>query len=125
MTSDVAVLFSFMFFMIGVSHAASPKPWTDFFRDLSKQSYCGIVIAMYSLPVGLVILSYHNNWELGFPLFITIAGWGMVIKSVLYFIFPDLPAKKFIRQAHLTRQIQAIGVLMMLFGALSGLSYYW
>ncbi len=125
MTSDVAVLFSFMFFLIGVSHVVAPKPWTDFFRDLAKQSYCGLVIAMYSLPVGLVILSYHNNWELGFPLFITLAGWFMIIKSILYLMFPDLPAQKFIRKAHFTRQIQAIGFAMMLLGGLSGLSYYW
>ena len=49
---------------------------------------------MFTLPAGMIILSFHNNWVLDFPVFITLAGWVMTLKSLLYLFFPDIPAKR-------------------------------
>ena len=38
-------------------------------------------------PLGILIVSFHNVWH-GFPLVVTIMGWGLLLKSVLYLIYP-------------------------------------
>lgn len=125
MVNEVGIFFSMVFFLVGFSHMICPKEWEAFFRDLAEKTYAGLIIAMYSLPVGLVILSFHNSWVLEFPVFVTICGWILTLKSILYMLFPELPRKKILRRKHLRRDLQAVGGFMMLFGALSVFSYYW
>lgn len=125
MANEIGIFFSFVFFLVGLSHLACPREWEAFFRDLGEKRYAGLIIAMYSLPVGMVILSFHNNWTLDFPLFITLAGWVLTIKSLLYLFFPELPAKKLLKRKKLGRDLRIGGFFMTLFGGLSALSHYW
>jgi hypothetical protein len=80
--------FSISLLVVGVSHLAQPKLWSDFFITLKRTRFAGIVIAMFTLPQGLLIILGHNIWVADLPLIITIFGWGMTIKSVTYAIFP-------------------------------------
>lgn len=125
MANDVGVFFSFVFFLIGASYLASTKEWLAFYQSLAEKSYSGILIALFTLPAGLVILSFHNNWALDFPIFVTLMGWGMMIKGVVYLLFPSLPQKWIPKQKKLARNLATAGAFLMVFSALSGLSYYW
>ena len=40
-----------------------------------------------SFPLGAFIVAFHNVWH-GIPMIVTIMGWGLVIKSTLYFVYP-------------------------------------
>jgi hypothetical protein len=46
----------------------------------------GIIIGMFTLPVGLMIIAGHNIWVFDLPVIITICGWGMTIKSLTYML---------------------------------------
>ena len=48
------------------------------------------VIPLFTLPFGLLLVTTHNIWKWELPLFLTIAGWGMTIKSAAYLLTPGL-----------------------------------
>ena len=76
--------FSLSFFIVGVSHAVQPKLWRDFFILIKSTGVAGIIIAMYTFPLGLLIVVGHNVWVWDVPVITTICGWGMTIKSLTY-----------------------------------------
>ena len=84
----IARFFSVSFLVVGVSHLAQPKLWRDFFVTIKRTGFAGIIIAMFTLPQGLLIVLGHNIWVADTSLIITICGWGMTIKSISYLIFP-------------------------------------
>ncbi len=84
----IARFFSVSLFLVGVSHLAQPALWRDFFIKVKATGVAGIIIAMYTLPQGLLIVLGHNLWTWDIPIIITICGWGMTIKSIIYALVP-------------------------------------
>ena len=84
----IARFFSVSLFLVGVSHVVQPRLWRDFFIRIKETGVAGIIIAMYTLPQGLLIVLGHNIWVFDIPVIITICGWGMTIKSVTYALLP-------------------------------------
>ena len=76
------------FFVIGVSHIVQPRVWAQFFIDMHGKGAVGSFLnALLHFPMGVLIVSFHNVWH-GFPLVLTLIGWGLVLKSCIYFILP-------------------------------------
>jgi hypothetical protein len=84
----IARFFSVSLFLVGLSHLIQPRLWRDFFIKIKETGVAGLIIAMYTLPQGLLIVLGHNIWVLDVPVIITICGWGMTIKSVIYALLP-------------------------------------
>lgn len=84
----IAKFFSISLLVIGLSHALQSTYWRDFFLFLKKTGVAGIIIAMYTFPLGLLIVIGHNKWVFGLPVIITILGWGMTLKGIVYALFP-------------------------------------
>jgi hypothetical protein len=77
-----------VFLVIGVSHIVQPRAWAQFFIDLHGKGEVGSFLnALLHFPLGLIIVSFHNVWH-GLPLVLTLIGWGLVLKSFIYFVFP-------------------------------------
>jgi hypothetical protein len=85
----IARFFSVSLFLVGLSHVIQPRLWRDFFLKIKGTGVAGLIIAMYTLPQGLLIVLGHNIWVLDIPVIITICGWGMTIKSILYALLPN------------------------------------
>lgn len=84
----IARFFAVSLLVTGISHLAQPKLWRDFFLLLKRTGVAGIIIAMYTFPLGLAIIIGHNIWVLDVPVITTICGWGMMLKSVSYVLIP-------------------------------------
>jgi len=81
------------FFITGVSHIVQPRVWAQFFMDLRAKGKVGSFLnALLHFPLGAVIVSFHNMWS-GLPVVLTLIGWGLVLKSLIYFIFPGYGMK--------------------------------
>ena len=81
------------FFITGVSHIVQPRVWAQFFMDLRAKGKVGSFLnALLHFPLGAVIVSFHNVWS-GLPVVLTLIGWGLVLKSLIYFIFPGYGMK--------------------------------
>ncbi len=46
-----------------------------------------------TLVVGLVVVLNHNVWVRGWPVVITIYGWGGILKGIWMLVFPNSAAK--------------------------------
>jgi len=105
------------FLLVGLSHAVQPQLWIRFFAELKRTGMAAAIIPMYTLPVALVLVVGHNVWAWGWPLFLTIVGWGMLIKCSLYAVVPGL-ADRVIesKMAKSPRSYQIVGAIMALFG---------
>lgn len=76
------------FFITGVSHIVQPRVWAQFFMDMHGKGEVGsFQNALLHFPLGVLIVSFHNSWQ-GLPIVLTLIGWGLVIKSFIYFVFP-------------------------------------
>ena len=76
------------FFVVGVSHVVRPRVWAQFFMEMSAKGEVGCFLnALLHFPLGVVIVSFHNVWG-GLPAVLTLIGWGLVLKSFIYFVFP-------------------------------------
>jgi hypothetical protein len=76
------------FFVTGVSHIVQPRVWAQFFMYLHSKGEVGSFFnALVHFPLGVIIVSFHNVWH-GLPLVLTLIGWGLVLKSFIYFVLP-------------------------------------
>ena len=88
MESAILKLAIICFFVIGMSHIVRPQTWARFFMDMHSKGDVGSFLnALLHFPMGVVIVSFHNVWH-GIPMVLTIIGWGLVVKSFIYFVFP-------------------------------------
>src|SRR3954468_8640197 len=83
--------FALSLVIVGLSHAAQPRLWAQFFNAMKATGFAPLIIGMYTLPTGLVILLAHNQWGWDWSVIVTIAGWGMTIKATIYLLFPAVP----------------------------------
>jgi len=85
------------FFVIGMSHIVQPRVWARFFIDMHGKGEVGSFLnALLHFPIGVLIVSFHNVWS-GLPIVLTLIGWGLVLKSFIYFIFPGHGVKMLAR----------------------------
>src|SRR2546423_5632254 len=89
MESAILILASIYFFVTGVSHIMQPRVWAQFFIDMHSKGKVGSFLnALLHFPLGVLIVSFHNVWH-GLPLILTLIGWGLVLKSFIYLVFPS------------------------------------
>ncbi len=74
--------------VVGLSHICQPRLWADFFLLLKRTGTAAVIIPMFTFPVGLLIVLGHNVWVADVAVLVTIAGWGMMFKSVTYALIP-------------------------------------
>jgi hypothetical protein len=85
------------FFITGVSHIIQPRVWARFFMDMHSKGEVGSFHnALLHFPPGVLIASFHNVWH-GLPVVLTLIGWGLVLKSFIYFTFPGHGVKMLAR----------------------------
>ena len=58
------------------------------FDDLFGDPTPGLVIGTLTLPLGLFVVLTHNIWVLGWPVVVTVCGWGWTVKAMIYMVRP-------------------------------------
>ena len=113
----IQAVFAPAFLLMGLSHLVQPRLWVRFFDVVGKTGLAAAIIPIYTLPFALVLNVGHNVWVWDWPLFLTIAGWGMTIKCAMYLLVPGLTdrmlAKKMVKTP---RTFQLAGAIMAFFG---------
>ena len=88
METSVEKLAAICFLVTGLSHIIQPRVWAEFFIMLREKKEVGSFLnGLFHFPMGAVIVSFHNVWH-GFPLILTLIGWGLLIKSFIYLTYP-------------------------------------
>ena len=107
------------FFVIGLSHIFQPRVWAQFFIDLRSKGETGSFInAFIHLPLGALVVAFHNVWE-GIPVILTLIGYAWVLKSLIYFVSPSRGLKSMSRVSlERSRGFIVAGVVMLGLGGL-------
>ena len=88
METSVEKLTALLFLVTGLSHILQPRVWVQFFIMLREKGEVGSFLnGFVHMPLGGFIVAFHNVWH-GIEMIVTIIGWGLVVKSTLYFVFP-------------------------------------
>lgn len=86
--TSIEKLVAICFLVMGLSHIFQPRAWVKFFIMLREKGEVGSILnGLLHFPLGALIVSFHNVWH-GIPLVITIMGWGLLIKSLIYLTYP-------------------------------------
>jgi hypothetical protein len=113
-------IFAPAFVLVGVSHLLHAKRWAEMFVRIRETGFGGFIVAVLTLPLGLFLIVTHSRWVLDWPLLLTLAGWGMTIKSVVYLLRPQVFDRVLEHGRHAGAYVPA-GLLMTVCGAM--LSY--
>lgn len=106
----------------GLSHLVQPRRWADFFHTLRQQPTTPFLIGVLSLPLALLVVLGHNVWVWDWPVAVTLFGWLLLTKCVVYLLYPA--AFKTVSPEHhatFQRSFVAVGAVMTVLGGV--LSY--
>lgn len=107
------------FLLMGLSHLLQPQLWVRFFAVVRNTGLSAVIIPLLTLPFGLALIAGHNVWRWDWQVALTIAGWGMTIKSAAYLLIPGLADRALSKpMATAPRSFQVTGALMAIIGAI-------
>ena len=69
---------------MGTSMAIRRKMLMSIFRDIAKHRTTSYILGVLITIIGLFIVLSHNVFQSGFPLLITVIGWGVLVEGVSY-----------------------------------------
>ena len=72
-----------------LSHITAPAAWRSLFERMAKSDAPGLGTAAIHLPLGLLIVAFHNIWS-GAAAIFTLIGWALLIKGGLHLLFPQV-----------------------------------
>ncbi|TVQ49493.1 MAG: hypothetical protein EA365_00385 [Gloeocapsa sp. DLM2.Bin57] len=99
--------------VVGLSYLVQGLVWKNLVQELLKNKTWLMLWSLLFLPWGLVIVLGHNIWLPSWQVMITILGWWVTIKCVLYLLLPNW--SNFInswQDEFLQRYIQIAGVIV-------------
>ena len=119
METSVEKLVAINFLVIGLSHILQPRAWVQFFIMLREKREVGSFLnGFVHFPLGAFIVAFHNVWH-GIPMLVTIIGWGLVLKSTIYFAYPQLGLRMLSTVSlERSRNFAIAGAVSVAFGAL-------
>jgi len=75
-----------------LSHITAPAAWAALFERIAKSEAPGLANAAIHLPLGLMLVAFHNIWS-GPAIAFTIIGWALLVKGALQLLFPQVAAR--------------------------------
>lgn len=88
MTTITGMATGWLFVILGLSYVVQARAWLRMVRDIMADPTRLFAMMIPFLMLGLLVVATHNVWVFGWPLVVTLFGWIMVLKSVLYLLWP-------------------------------------
>ena len=125
MERSVEVLAIILFGILGLSHILQHKAWAEFFILLLSKGEAGAFVdGFLNLPLGAVIVGFHNTWS-GLPAVLTLVGWCLLIKSLIRFCAPKLALRIMARvSVERSWEFQVAGAGLVVLAGLIGYGVY-
>ncbi|MBT3864782.1 hypothetical protein HOF67_02000 [Candidatus Peregrinibacteria bacterium] len=111
--------------VLGLSILLHAGAWKKLAKMWLKDHYSLIGLKMLVLLLGVIVVNAHNVWELTPSLIVTIIGWAMLLKGVLYFLLPGSAIKWALKLVQKTWILYVGGAIDLLLGlAMCYYAYY-
>lgn len=120
MAEIVAAVFSWFIFIIGLSYLLQAEYWVRMSEFAVDQPHRYFPMLLFILLLGLIIVLTHNIWVWGWPVVITIFGWIILSKAVLYLLATSVMSKfaATMMQGPITGLLRATGAVLTVLGAI-------
>ena len=94
-------------------------------EDYCKNAALVFFGGLLALLIGLIVVLTHNLWVAGWPVLITIYGWGGIIKGIWLIVFPDT-VPKFMQAYQKNKALLTVhsGIVLIFGAALTILGYF-
>lgn len=79
--------------LMGLSILLHAKAWQRLFDKWQKDHLSLFPIMLLITLLGLMVISMYNVWEFNVWLLVTLLGWGMLVKGVVFFLIPGSALK--------------------------------
>ena len=79
--------------VVAIGIMLNPKFYQQMMDDFFKNSALLYLGGIMALVIGIVLVLFHNIWVAGWPVIITIFGWGGLIKGIWLIVFPNTVGK--------------------------------
>lgn len=114
-----------VYMVIGLSFLIYLKPWQTIITSWLKNHYTMLPLALVQLVLGIIIIRMYNVWTWDVWLLVTVSGWAMLVKSVVYFLAPG-PMIKWALSLRKSRVlIASSAVLLIVWGGVMGYYAYY
>ena len=77
-----------VYLVMGLSLLLYVKPWQKLIKGWASDHIGLLPFMMMYLILGLIAVNMYNVWEWNVWLLVTLTGWGLLVKSVVYFLAP-------------------------------------
>lgn len=72
-----------------LSHITAPAAWRSLFDRIGKSEAPGLATAAIHLPLGLLLVAFHNVWS-GPGMIFTLIGWALLLKGTVHLLAPKI-----------------------------------
>lgn len=118
----IAAVIGPVFLVLGVSFLLYMKTWQKIMTNWLKNHYELIALMVVQLVLGIIVVNMYNVWELNIWLLVTLAGWAMILKGIVYLVIPGPMIKWALQVVKMTPVLSLSSLVMILWGGI--LSYY-
>jgi len=100
---------------VGIGIFTSRNYYVRVYRELEKDALAVLVFGMVGMALGIMHVHLHNVWS-SFPQFVvSLLGWALLVKAVVFIIAPKLVDRAGDRAAN-SKLIPVIGIVMLILG---------
>ncbi len=85
----LAKVFGILFTVVGLGFLINFKSYQKIYDDFFKNSAILYMGGLLALIMGILLVLYHNVWEGGWVVIITVLAWMSLIKGVCLLVFPN------------------------------------
>jgi uncharacterized protein YjeT (DUF2065 family) len=115
MEQGIERLAAMVLLLTALSHVTAPGAWRALFDRIAGSEAPGLATAAIHLPLGLLIVAFHNLWSWPALVF-TVLGWALLVKGTLHLLFPQVAKRSLAlpgEGSEAERRYRLAGVLML------------
>lgn len=123
----LAQLIGLVMTLFALSALFRPRFVRSVMVELNESSLSRLLFSFIALTTGLAIVLTHNVWVAGWPVIITVIGWGGVLKGFMAIAMPDALVSlgsTFYSTDKRTRIVLVLAALFGLYLAGVGFAYF-
>lgn len=105
------------YLVVGLSVLIYAGAWKTLISGWRKDHLSLYALMFVYLVLGLVVVRMYNVWEWNLWLLVTLTGWCMLVKSVIYFILPGSTTKGLLALGENTGLLYLGGLVATVIGA--------
>lgn len=111
-----------VYVLLGLSVLLYVPVWQKIMDKWEQDHYTLIPMMMMYFILGLLMVRMYNVWEWNVWLLVTLTGWILILKSVLYFLLPGSVLKAALKMKKGKGMLYVGGLVCLIVGLV--LSYY-